>query len=107
MLFRSTDCLGHAGFYQRFIKGFSKIAKPPSNLLNKETVFVFNEEFLEAFNTLKAKLVYALMITSPDWGQEFELMCDASDYAVDVVLGQRKGRGKAEYFIPSTMLAKY
>jgi len=32
------------------------------------------------------------VITAPDWGQEFELMCDASDYAVDVVLGQRKGR---------------
>jgi len=50
-------------------------------------VFVFNEECLEAFNTLKAKLVSASMITAPDWGQEFELMCDASDYAVGVVLG--------------------
>jgi len=60
--------------------------------LNKEVVFVFNEECLEAFNTLKAKLVSAPVITSPDWGQEFELMCDASDYAVGAVLGQRKGR---------------
>ena len=73
--------LGHAGFYRRFIKDFSKIAKPLSNLLNKEVVFVFNEECLEAFNTLKAKLVSAPVITSLDWGQEFELMCDASDYA--------------------------
>ena len=55
-------------------------------------MFVFNEECLEAFNTLKAKLVSAPVITSPDWGQEFELMCDASDYAVGAVLGQRKGR---------------
>ncbi|XP_028215027.1 uncharacterized protein LOC114397109 [Glycine soja] len=62
---------------------FSKIAKPLSNLLNKEVVFVFNEECLEAFNTLKAKLVSAPMITAPDWGQEFELMCDASDYAIN------------------------
>jgi len=53
---------------------------------------VFNEECLEAFNTLKAKLVSALVITTPDWGQEFELMCDASDYAVGAMLGQRKGR---------------
>ena len=53
---------------------------------------MFNEECLEAFNTLKAKLVFAPVITTPDWGQEFELMCDASDYAVGVVLGQRKGR---------------
>jgi len=52
--------LGHARFYRRFIKDFSKIAKPLSNLLNKEVVFVFNEECLEAFNTLKAKLVSAL-----------------------------------------------
>ena len=67
--------LGHAGFYQRFIKDFSKIAKPLSNLLNKEVVFVFSGECPEAFNTLKAKLVSAPAITSPDWGQEFELMC--------------------------------
>ena len=79
--------LGHAGFYRRFIKDFSKIAKPLSNLLNKEVVFVFNDECLEAFNTLKAKLVYAPVITSPDWGQEFELICDASDYAVGAMLG--------------------
>ena len=84
--------LGHAGFYRRFIKDFSKIAKPLRYLSNKEAVFVFNEECLEAFNTLKAKLVSAPMITSPDWGQEFELMCDASDYVVGVVLRQRKGR---------------
>ena len=84
--------LGHAGFYRRFIKQFSKIAKPLSNVLNKEVVFVFNEECLEAFNTLKAKLVSAPVITALDWGQEFELMCDASDYAVGVVLGQLKGR---------------
>ena len=60
--------LVHAGFYQRFIKDFLKIAKPLSNLLNKEAVFVFNEECLEAFNTHKAKLVSISMITSPDWG---------------------------------------
>ncbi|XP_025981874.1 uncharacterized protein [Glycine max] len=47
--------LGHAGFYQKFIKDFSKIAKPLSNMLNKDIVFVFNDECLEAFNTLKAK----------------------------------------------------
>ena len=60
--------LGHAGFYRLFIKDFSKIAKPLSNLLNKEVVFVFNEECLEAFNTLKANLVSTPVITAPDWG---------------------------------------
>jgi len=58
--------LGRAGFYRRFIKDFSKIAKPLSNLLNKEVVFVFDDECLEAFNTFKAKLVSAPVITSPD-----------------------------------------
>ena len=53
---------------------------------------MFNDECLEAFNTLKAKLVSAPVITTPDWGQEFELICDASDYVVGVVLGQWKGR---------------
>jgi len=58
--------LGHAGFYRRFIKDFSKIAKPLSNLLNKDVVFDFNDECLEAFNTRKAKLVSAPVITAPD-----------------------------------------
>ena len=84
--------LGHAGFYRRFIKDFSKFAKSLSNLLNKDDVFLFDEDCLKAFNTLKTSLVSAPIITTPNWGQEFELMCDASDYAVGVVLGQRKGK---------------
>ena len=63
--------LGHAGFYRRFIKDFSKVAKPLSNLLNKDVAFVFNKECMEAFNDLKTRLVSALVITAPDWGQEF------------------------------------
>jgi len=55
-------------------------------------VFLFDEDCLKAFNTLKTSLVSAPVITTPDWGQEFELMCDANDYAVGAVLGQRKGR---------------
>ena len=45
--------LGHAGFYRRFIKDFSKIAKPMTNLLEKEATFVFDDACLEAFITLK------------------------------------------------------
>ena len=84
--------LGHVGFYRRFIKDFSKIAKPMSNFLNKDTMFLFDEECLKAFNALKTSLVSTSVITTLDWGQEFELMCDASDYAVGAVLDQRKGR---------------
>ncbi|KAK2361118.1 hypothetical protein QL285_086309 [Trifolium repens] len=84
--------LGHAGFYRRFIKDFSKIAKPLSNLLNKDKSFNFDNACLLAFEELKKQLVTAPIIIAPDWTLEFELMCDASDYAVGAVLGQRKNK---------------
>jgi len=84
--------LGHAGFYKRFIKNFSKIAKPLSNLLNKDVVFKFDEECSAAFQTLKNKLTIAPVMIAPDWSKEFELMCDANDYAVEAVLGQRQDK---------------
>ena len=58
--------LGHVGFYRRFIKDFSKIARPLSNLLNKDVVFKFDGECLEAFQTLKEKLVSAPIMVAPD-----------------------------------------
>ena len=79
--------LGHAGFYRRFIKDFSKITKPLTNLLMKDVEFYFNEKCLEAFNILKQALISAPVIQPPDWEQPFEIMCDASDYAVGAVLG--------------------
>ncbi|XP_042028517.1 uncharacterized protein LOC121782529 [Salvia splendens] len=84
--------LGHAGFYRRFIKDFSKIAKPLCNLLEKDAKFVFDGKCLEAFELLKKKLVEAPIIITPDWSKPFELMCDASDYAVGAVLGQRRDK---------------
>ena len=82
--------LGHAGFYKRFIKEFSKIIKLLSNLLNKDLVFKFDEECSVTFQTLKHKLTTAPIMIAPDWSKEFELMRDASDYAVGAVLGQRQ-----------------
>ncbi|KAG8501367.1 hypothetical protein CXB51_003474 [Gossypium anomalum] len=84
--------LGHARFYRRFIKDFSKIAKPLTNLLEKDVPFNFNQECLEAFNTLKDKLINAPIVVAPDWNLLFELMCDASDFAVGAILGQRKDK---------------
>ena len=81
--------LGHVGFYRRFIKDFSKIAKPLSNLLAKDVPFHFSDDCLEAFSKLKKALTSAPVLHPPIWGESFELMCDASDYAVGVVLGQR------------------
>jgi hypothetical protein len=84
--------LGHAGFYRRFIKDFSKIAKPLSNLLIKENEFKFDNDCVNAFNVIKEKLVTAPIIVAPKWDLPFELMCDASDYAVGAVLGQRHAK---------------
>ncbi|XP_075507426.1 uncharacterized protein LOC142544250 [Primulina tabacum] len=81
--------LEHAGFYRRFIRDFSKIAKPLSSLLMKDVPFDFNSDCLPAYENLKERLVTALVLVAPDWDLPFEVMCDASDTAVDVVLGQR------------------
>nr|GEW24423.1 reverse transcriptase domain-containing protein [Tanacetum cinerariifolium] len=84
--------LGHAGFYRHFIQDFSKIARPMTYLLEKETPFVFSKECIDAFNTLKKNLTEASILVVPDWNLHFELMCDVSDYAIDAVLGQRKSK---------------
>ncbi|XP_015960079.1 uncharacterized mitochondrial protein AtMg00860-like [Arachis duranensis] len=79
--------LGYAGFYRRLIKDFSQIAKPVCNILAIDTPFVFNKECRDAFKTLKVKLVFAPVIFAPNWNIPFELMCDASDHTIGVVLG--------------------
>ena len=76
--------LGHAGFHRRFIKDFSKISRALTNILRKDAPFV-----LEAFETLNKVLTTAPIIQPPDWNLPFEILCDASDYAVSAVLGQR------------------
>ncbi|GKE09272.1 reverse transcriptase domain-containing protein [Tanacetum coccineum] len=81
--------LGHAGFYRRFIQDFSKISRPMTHLLEKDTTFFFSKDCIKAFNTLKKKLTEAPILVAPDWDLPFEIMCDASDFAVGAVLGQR------------------
>ncbi|GJY30500.1 DNA-directed DNA polymerase [Tanacetum coccineum] len=82
--------LGHADFYRRFIQDFSKIARPMTHLLEKEIPFVFSQDCIDAFETLKNKLTEAPILVVPDWNLPFKLMCDASDFAIGAVLGQRK-----------------
>ncbi|KAM1006077.1 hypothetical protein ACFX2A_002871 [Malus domestica] len=84
--------LGHAGFYRRFIKDFSKIAQPLCRLLQKDVAFDFDDAYSTAFKQLKEALTSAPIITPPDWSLPFELMCDASDYVIGAVLGQRKNK---------------
>ncbi|GJU82655.1 hypothetical protein Tco_1285020 [Tanacetum coccineum] len=82
--------LGHAGFYRRFIQDFSKIARPMTHLLEKETPFVFSKDCIDAFQTLKKrKLPKLLSLVVPDWNLPFEILCVASDFAISAVLGLR------------------
>nr|GEU42744.1 DNA-directed DNA polymerase [Tanacetum cinerariifolium] len=68
--------LGYAGFYQRFIQDFSKIARPMTHLHDKESLFVFSKDCIDAFETLKKKLTEAPILVVPDWNIPFELMVD-------------------------------
>src|SRR5436189_2746825 len=74
--------LGHAGFYRRFIKDFSKITKPLCDLLAKDTEFNFDEICLRAFEILKEKLILAPIMIALDWTLPFEIMCDASNLTI-------------------------
>ncbi|RDY09926.1 Retrovirus-related Pol polyprotein, partial [Mucuna pruriens] len=91
--------LGHAGFYKRFIKNFSKIAVPLSKLLYKDVEFKFDQPCIEAFQELKNLLTFAPILQAPNYELPFELMCDASNYTLGVVLGQRAGVGKPMHMI--------
>ncbi|GJS42073.1 reverse transcriptase domain-containing protein [Tanacetum coccineum] len=90
--------LGHAGFYRCFIKDFSKFTRPMTQLLIMDAKFDFFNECVEAFETLKKELTKAPIMVKPDWSLPFELMCDANDYAVGSVLGQRS---KKQYIVLS------
>ncbi|GKA11410.1 reverse transcriptase domain-containing protein [Tanacetum coccineum] len=96
--------LGHVGFYRRFIKDFSMISKPMTQLLMKNAKFDFSDDCKKAFNILKEKLTTAPIIISPDWNAPFELMCDTSDFAVGAVLGRRiDGKFKPIYYASKTL----
>ena len=95
--------LGHAGLYRRFIIDFSKIARPLCRLLEKDTKFHFDESFHKEFEEIKFKLVEAPIMAKPDWNREFEIMCDASDFAMGAVLGQKDEKVfKAIYYASKT-----
>ncbi|GJW96902.1 reverse transcriptase domain-containing protein [Tanacetum coccineum] len=60
-----------------------------THLLEKNTPFIFLEDCILAFQTLKKKLTEAPILIAPNWDQPFEITCDASDYTIGAVLGQR------------------
>ena len=81
--------LGHVGFYRQFIQDFAKVSKPVTTLLCKDKDFIVDEEEKRTFMMLKQALIEAPILQSHNWDLPFEILCDASDYAVSAVLGQR------------------
>lgn len=93
--------LGHAGFYRRSIKDFSKIFVLMCRLLEKDSSFHFDDK---ALGELKQRLVTAPINIAPDRGEPFELLCDASDIAIGAILGLRKNKVFHSIYYARTMI---
>jgi len=96
--------LGHARYYRRFIKNFSKIASPLFVLLMKNAEFKWTDDCQKAFNELKHQLSTAPILRGPDWALPFHISSDASDTAIGAFLGQEENNlPYAIYFISKNM----
>lgn len=80
--------LGLSLYYRQFIPNFAKIADPLNKLLQKETLFVWNEKCEEAFQKLKELMTIAPVLCFPDFEKPVHLCTDASDKGLGVVLSQ-------------------
>ncbi|XP_068206239.1 uncharacterized protein [Palaemon carinicauda] len=81
--------LGMVGYYRRFVKNFSDIAHPLTNLLKKDVKFIWDEQCQESFDKLKASLMTFPLLRSPDFSLPFCLATDVSDVGLGAVLLQR------------------
>ena len=82
--------LGMAGYYRRFIEGFSRIARPLTQLLKKEKKFAWTPECEQSFQELKKRLTTAPVLVLPDVRKDFEIFCDASRQGLGCVLMQER-----------------
>nr|GFA03145.1 putative reverse transcriptase domain-containing protein [Tanacetum cinerariifolium] len=82
--------LGLAGYYRRFIEGFSKIAKPMTKLTQKKGKFEWGDKQEAAFHLLKQKLCSAPILALPEGSEDFIVYCDASNKGLGAVLMQRE-----------------
>ena len=80
--------LGLAGYYQRFIEGFSKIAKPMTSLLEKGREFKWDEKCQDSFDQLKKRLMSPPVLVMPNLQKGFDIYCDACDQGLGYVLMQ-------------------
>jgi hypothetical protein len=90
--------LGLCGYYRKFVKDFSKIVKPMTELLKKDNAFEWNEKCEKALEILKEKLINYPILRYPDFGKEFYLYTDASGIGLGAVLSQKDEENK-EYVI--------
>jgi hypothetical protein len=86
--------LGVLGYQCPFIKGFTQIAKPLTQLLKKEHPFKWTEECTKALGTLIDIVTSDLVLYRPDLDKQFVLEVDASQYAIGAILYQRDNNGK-------------
>jgi hypothetical protein len=80
--------LGLAGYYMRFIEGFSKIVKPLTSLLEKEKKFIWLEVCQNSFDELRKRLTTAPVLVMLDIHKSFDIYCDASKQGLGCVLMQ-------------------
>ena len=90
--------LGLTNYYKKFIKNYSLIATPLHNLLKKSVPFKWTSECQLAFDTLKQKLTSTPILSYPQFDREFILYCDASNYSISYILGQKDEHNR-EYVI--------
>ncbi|CAB5101095.1 unnamed protein product [Rhizophagus irregularis] len=86
--------LGLCSYYRKFVKNFSKIARPISDLRKKGMPFIWGKEQQEAFEKLKEKLIQYPILRHPDWKKEFLLITDASGKGLGAVLSQKDEKEK-------------
>lgn len=80
--------LDHGRFYRQFVKAFSKIARPLTHLLAKNLPFNFKSNCLRAFEQLRKAFTITPIIHVPDWSLHIELMSEASNFVISLVLTQ-------------------
>ena len=85
--------LGMAGYYRKFCRNFASVCEPLTNLLKKNSVFLWSESCRKAFETIKSLLVSAPVLATPDFDKLFMLAVDASDVGVGAVLLQEDSKG--------------
>ena len=96
--------LGHASFYRRLIKDFSKIEKPLYKLLGKDIKFAWDETYQKSFEEFKSHMTTAPIVRAPNRQLSFKVMCDASDLAIGAVLGKREnGKPYVVYYASKTL----